>query len=232
MLEWQLKTHFPEVAVCALCASADAGIKAIKELQPDIVFLDIEMPVKNGFEVLKAFEDPQFDVIFTTAYDKFALKAFKFAAFDYLLKPIDVDDLREALDRYHKKKKTTIRDQIRTLMEQFNPTPATGRIALNTAEGMLMVKPDMIVRCQSLSNYTKVFLKDGKQHVVTKTLKEVEEALAGLEFYRIHNSHLINLNHISRYVRTDGGFLVMSDGEELAISRNRKDGFMELFAKI
>jgi two-component system LytT family response regulator len=232
MLEWQIKNNFENIEVVALCNSADAGIAAIKKHKPELVFLDIEMPNKNGFEVLNAFDEPAFDVIFTTAYNQFAIKAFKFAAFDYLLKPIDVDDLKEAVSRYGKKKSSSLKDQFKLMMEQYSPPQTSARIALNTADGMIMVKPDMIVRCQSLSNYTRIFLDDGKSLVVTKTLKEVEETLSNYSFYRIHNSHFINLNHIQRYVKQDGGYVVMTDNEEIAIARNRKDGFMEHFARI
>jgi two-component system LytT family response regulator len=236
MLEWQLRTHFPTVEVVALCSSADKGIEAIRQHSPQLVFLDIEMPVKNGFEVLQAFPVPGFEVIFTTAYNQFAIKAIKFAAFDYLLKPIDTDDLRSALERYARKQGGSIEDKVKALLSQYQPSPvqqpAPSRIALSTADGMLMVKPDAIVRCQSISNYTRIVLSDGKQPVISKTLKEVEETLHGNDFYRVHHSHLINLNHIRQYVKSDGGHVVMTDGETITIARNRKDGFMELFAKL
>lgn len=236
MLEWQLKTHFPQVDVAALCPSADIGIAAIQLHHPQLVFLDIEMPVKNGFEVLKAFPQPAFKVIFTTAYNQFAIKAIKFAAFDYLLKPVDTDDLRDALARYRQKQEVGLEENLRMLMEQFQPhqTPAigSGRIGLSTAEGLIIVRPDDIVRCQSASNYSRIFLANGKQLVVSKTLKEVEETLHGYDFYRIHLSHLINLNHIRQYVKADGGYVVMSDAETITIARNRKDGFLELFDRL
>jgi two-component system LytT family response regulator len=239
MLEWQLRTHFPHVEVLAMCNTADKGIEAIKSLQPAIVFLDIEMPVKNGFEVLQAFPAPTFEVFFTTAYNQFAIKAIKFAAFDYLLKPVDTDDLRAALDRFAQKNAQSIEERVRLLLAQYQPAASSpthvsgsGRIALSTAEGMIMIKPEALVRCQSISNYTKVFLSDGHHHVVSKTLKEVEETLPGTDFYRVHHSHLINLNHIRQYVKHDGGYLIMSDGETITIARNRKDGFMQLFARL
>lgn len=238
MLEWQLHTYFPQVHVAALCHSADEGIEAIKVNNPNLVFLDIEMPVKNGFEVLQAFPSPSFDVIFTTAYNQFAIKAIKFAAFDYLLKPIDIDDLQTALDRYTAKQGQSIEDKVRALLSQYQPARTAahpthaGRIALSTIDGMLMVKPEAIIRCQSISNYTKIYLADGKQPVISKTLKEVEETLHEHDFYRVHHSHLINLNHIRQYIKADGGYLIMTDGETISIARNRKDGFMELFARL
>lgn len=238
MLEWQLRTHFPDVEAVALCHSADVGIAAIRQHQPQLVFLDIEMPVQNGFEVLRSFPAPDFAVIFTTAYSQFAIKAIKYAAFDYLLKPVDTDDLREALNRFRNKQHRQIDEQFRLLLTQLGTpqqrtTPAhSGRIGLSTAEGMTMVRPDSIVRCQSLSNYTRIFLDGGRQLVVSKTLKEVEETLIGYDFYRVHHSSLINLNHIQAYVKADGGYVVMSDGETISIARNRKDGFMELFDRL
>ncbi len=234
VLEWQLKTFCPQLHVVALCMSADEGIAAIKEHDPKLVFLDIEMPLKNGFEVLKAFNDPAFDVIFTTAYNQFAIKAIKFAAFDYLLKPVDADDLKASVTRYFTKNNNSVKQQLQVLMEQYaHPKQHTvNRIALQTAEGLMMVTQDQVVRCQSISNYTKIFLTDNRQLVVAKTLKETEEILAGHSFYRIHHSHLVNINHVLRYVKNDGGYVVMTGGEEITVARNRKDGFIEQFSHI
>lgn len=233
VLEWQVKTFCPQLQVMAMCLTADDGIAAIKEHHPQLIFLDIEMPLKNGFEVLKAFSEPSFDVIFTTAYNQFAIKAIKFAAFDYLLKPVDAEDLKASVTRYLDKKSNSVKQQLQILLEQYTqPRHPAGRIALQTAEGLMMVTQDQIIRCQSISNYTKIFLTDKKQLVVAKTLKETEEILAGYSFYRIHHSHLVNINHVQRFVKTDGGYVVMTGGEEITVARNRKDGFIEQFSRI
>lgn len=231
VLEWQVKTFCPQVQVAAMCISAVEGIAAIKQHRPQIVFLDIEMPLKNGFEVLNSFPDAWFDVVFTTAYNQFAIKAIRLAAFDYLLKPIDAEDLKACVNRYLDKKDNSVKQQLQVLLDQYNmPKPPSGRIALQTADGLLIVTPDQVIRCQSISNYTKIFLADKKQVVIAKTLKETEEILAGYSFYRIHHSHLVNINHVVKYVKTDGGFVVMTGGEEIAVARNRKDGFIEQFS--
>lgn len=234
MLEWQLQKYFPQIKVMALCSSADEGITAIKKHKPNLVFLDIEMPVKNGFEVLNAFTEPTFKVIFTTAYNQFAIKAFKVAAFDYLLKPIDIDDLKNTIERFIRSGTNALAnaDQLKELFNQYNSAVNPGRIALHTSDGLLMVKPEAVIRCQSISNYTKIFLENNAPLVVTKTLKEVEELLGNTFFFRIHNSHLVNLNHITNYKKLDGGVVVMSDGEQLAVARNRKEEFMANFSKI
>lgn len=234
VLEWQVKTFCPQLQVAAMCLSADEGIEAIKTHHPQLVFLDIEMPVKNGFEVLNAFPDAWFDVIFTTAYNQFAIKAIRLAAFDYLLKPVDAEDLKECVERYMNKKGGNIKQQLQTLLEQFSAPkqPAPERIALQTAEGLIIVTPDQVIRCQSISNYTKIFLTGNRQIVVAKTLKETEEILTGYTFYRVHHSHLVNIHHVQRYVKNDGGYVVMTGGEEIAVARNRKDGFIDQFSHI
>ncbi|RYZ48665.1 MAG: response regulator transcription factor [Sphingobacteriales bacterium] len=231
VLDWQVKTFCPQVQVKALCADADEGIQTIQELRPDLVFLDIEMPVKNGFELLNAFPQPSFNVIFTTAYNQFAIKAFKYAAFDYLVKPIEDTDLRDAVKRYEQRQQGSISDQVKKLMGEYQKA-SLGRIALPIGDGLMMVKPDQIIRCQSVSNYTTIILESGRKLMASKTLKEVEEILSGFCFYRIHQSHLVNLNHVQSFMRTDGGYVLMSDGEKITIARHRREGFIEQFSRI
>lgn len=232
LLDWQLKNFCPQVKVLALCASADEGIEKVSELHPDLLFLDIEMPIKNGFELLSAFDEPRFDVIFTTAYNQFAIKAFKYSAFDYLVKPIEEDELQKTVERYLGKTRGSIKDQVRQLMSQYQQQSAVGRIALPIGDGLMMVKPEQIVRCQSVSNYTTIILNNGQKLTAAKTLKEVEEILASHGFYRIHQSHLVNLTHVQTFMRTDGGYVMMSDGEHITIARNRREGFIQQFSKI
>ncbi len=233
VLEWQLKKYCPEVDILALCSSADEAVVAIIQHKPDLIFLDVEMPVKSGFEVLNAFNEPTFDVVFTTAYNQFAIKAFKYAAFDYLLKPIDAVDLTELLKRYQKKQAKTNPGNYQLLKEQLvKQTKPSGKIALHTSDGLQFVKPEQIIRCESLSNYTKVHLNNNQKITLSKTLKEVEETLESYPFYRVHHSHLINLEHIEKYVKADGGYVIMSDGEQITVARNRKEGFVELFSKL
>jgi two-component system LytT family response regulator len=232
VLEWQLKNFCTDVHVLAMCTSADEAVTAIIQLQPQLIFLDIEMPVKSGFEVLNAFQQPRFDVIFTTAYNQFAIKAFKYAAFDYLLKPIDAADLKAAIERFKNRKTTLTTQQLEVLMNHMGKVPPPEKIALNTADGMMFIKPDQIIRCESQSNYTKIYLTTHQKVTIAKTLKDVEETLQEYHFYRIHNSHLINLQHIEKFVKADGGYVLMSDGEHITVARNRKDGFIEQFSKL
>nr|WP_295934444.1 LytTR family DNA-binding domain-containing protein [uncultured Dyadobacter sp.] len=232
MLEWLLKTYAPSVSVAALCSSGEKGIEAIREHRPDVIFLDIEMPKMNGFDMLEKFDKLHFDVVFTTAYDKFAIKAFKYSALNYLLKPIDPDDLIETVRRIEEKRNVPSREQIELLfqsVQQMKPTPT--RIALTTGDGMIFVPTQDILYCEADSNYTSVVLANGKKIVVSKVLKDVDEALSGPDFFRVHNSFLINLNRIKKFVRGEGGYVVMDNDVAISISRSRRQEFMEMFAR-
>ena len=233
MTEWLLKTYCPQVVIEAMCNSAEAGITAINKFKPDLVFLDIEMPHMNGFDMLEQFDKLFFDVVFTTAYDQFAIKAFKYSALNYLLKPIDPEDLKETIRRIEERKLVPTREQIDLLMQSVRPVvkPTAQRIALTTGDGLLFVSTEDIMYCQAESNYTAVALTNGKKILVSKVLKDIDEALSGNDFYRIHNSFLINIKHISKYVRGDGGYVIMKDGANVSISRSKRQEFMEMFEK-
>jgi two-component system LytT family response regulator len=227
-----LHTYCPQVRVAALCKSADEGIAAIQTHRPQLVFLDIEMPRKNGFEVIVQFPEPFFDVIFTTAYDQFAIKAFKYSALNYLLKPIDPDDLVETVRRVEEKKAAPQKEQIELLLQNLKQpaAPALNRIALTTSDGLLFADAADILYCEALSNYTSVVLKTQKV-LVSKTLKEIDEVLSGGPFYRIHHSYLINLNQVQKYVRGEGGYVMMPDGKSVSISRAKRQEFVEMFSR-
>lgn len=231
MLSWQLEKYCPQVQVVATCASGIEGKTVIAEKKPDLVFLDIEMPRMNGFEMLQSIPKIDFDVIFTTAYDQFAIRAIKFSALDYLLKPIDKDELRASLDKIKASPNQLISSQQLNLLLSNLHQAQNGlqKIALPTLEGYEMVLSEQIVRCESDSNYTLIFLKNNGKTVVSKTLKEVEELLEGHHFFRVHHSHLINLNEIKKYVKGDGGYLVMSDNSTVSVSRSKKDALLRLF---
>lgn len=233
MMEWLLKTYCPDVKIEAMCNAAVDGIAAIHKLKPDVVFLDIEMPHMNGFDMLEQFDKLFFDVVFCTAYDQFAIRAFKYSALNYLLKPVDPEDLKETIRRIEEKKTAPSREQIDLLFQTIRQTarPTAQRIALTTADGLIFVPTSDIVYCQAESNYTSVILTGGKKIVVSKVLKDIDEALSGPDFFRIHNSYLVNLNHITRFVRGDGGYVVMQDGATVGISRSRRQEFMEMFEK-
>jgi two-component system LytT family response regulator len=233
MMEWLLKTYCPSVKIEAMCNAAAEGIEAIHKHKPDLVFLDIEMPHMNGFDMLEQFDKLFFDVVFCTAYDQFAIRAFKYSAVNYLLKPVDPEDLKETIRRIEERKSAPSKEQIELLFQNIKQTvkQTAQRIALTTGDGMIFVPTQDILYCQAESNYTSVVLASGKKIVVSKVLKDIDEALSGPDFFRIHNSYLVNLNHISRFVRGDGGYVVMQDGTTVSISRSRRQEFMELFEK-
>jgi len=233
MMEWLLKTYCPDVKIEAMCNSAEKGLEAIHALKPDVVFLDIEMPHMNGFDMLEQFDRLFFDVVFCTAYDQFAIKAFKYSALNYLLKPVDPDDLKETIRRIKERRAIPTREQIELLMNGIKNSqkPTANRIALTANDGLIFVSTHDILYCQAESNYTTVVLTNNRKIMVSKVLKDIDEALSGPDFYRVHNSYLVNLNHIQKFVRGDGGYVVMNDGMSIGISRSRRQEFMELFSR-
>ncbi len=235
VLEMQLNNYCADVHIVCKCDGGEKGIAAIKKHNPDLIFIDIEMPHKNGFDVLKETSQFNYDVIFTTAYDQFAIKAFKFSAIDYLLKPIDIIELQEAVEKVKSKKGgTNLDEKIQLLFTQLQPKneKLTHKIAIPIGDGMELLEPDDIIRCESDSNYTHIFLLNGKKITLAKTLKDVAENIEGSPFYRIHQSHFINMNHVAKFVKGDGAYVIMKDGTQIAISRNKKEAFMETFRKV
>ncbi|MBP6590242.1 MAG: response regulator transcription factor [Chitinophagaceae bacterium] len=233
VLELQLSRYCKQVQVLATAQGGVQGIELIRKYQPDLVFLDIEMPHKNGFDVLNETKDCRYKVIFTTAYDQFAIRAFKFSAVDYLLKPIDIRELQEAVEKAAiKEEQGSLDEKLQVLISQLQAPVRQERIALPVGDGMQFFHTDEILRCESDSNYTHISLTNGKKITIAKTLKEVEESLRGVDFYRIHQSHLVNMNHISKVVKGEGGYVVMKDGTTITISRNKKEAFLESFRKI
>lgn len=233
VMEWLLKEYCPQVEILAMCSSAEAGIKAINELKPQVVFLDIEMPKMNGFDLLEQFDKLFFDVVFCTAYDQFAIKAFRYSALNYLLKPVDPADLKKTVQRIEERTSTPTREQFDLLLQQMQqPSKATPqRIALTTGDGLIFVPTADIIYCEADSNYTNVVLTGGKKILVSKILKDIDEALSGDDFFRVHSSFLININHIKKYVRSDGGYVFMDNDASISISRSRRQEFMEMFSK-
>jgi len=232
MLEWLLKTYCPMVQIVAMCNSGEQGIEAIMKHRPEVVFLDIEMPRMNGFDMLEKFEHLFFDVVFTTAYNKFAIKAFRYSALNYLLKPVDPDDLQSTIKKLEERRSAIEKDQLRMLLENIkNLNPTTQRIALSTGDGLIFVNTADIMYRQAESNYTNVVMSNRNKVLVAKTLKDIDETLSGKDFFRIHNSFLINLNQIKKFVRGDGGYILMNDDTQITIARSKREEFFEMFSK-
>lgn len=223
-LETLLGRYCPEVKVIDTCNNGVFALKSIAELHPQIVFLDIEMPQMNGFQMLEKINKVDFELIFTTSYDQYAIKAIRTSALDYLLKPIDREELQAAIGKAVERLQYPMPQQIEILFQKLNKTAnSLNKIALPTMEGLQMVPTDMIVHIRSDSNYSIVVLKTKQKIIVSKTLKEMEEILEDYPFTRVHNSHLVNLNEVEKYVKGEGGYLLMSDGSNIDVSRSRKE---------
>jgi len=214
----------PEVEVVAVCHRASDALIAIQKYSPDLVFLDVEMPKMNGFEMLEQLPAVNFEIIFTTSYDQYALKAIRFSAIDYLLKPVDSDELQKAIQKVTRRSQKPIAEQLEILMQKIHqPSTPINKIAMPTMEGLQMIPVESIISCESDSNYTKLILKNNKNIIVSKTLKEIEELLEEHSFVRVHRCFLANLNEVEKYVKGEGGYLVMSDGSSIDVSRTKKE---------
>jgi len=218
------------VNIAGQADGVNKGKELILSAQPDIVFLDIQMADGTGFDLLEQLPKVEFRVIFVTAYDQYALKAIKYSALDYILKPIDPRQLLDAVNKFKVLESNfhIMAEQIKTL---FGFKSGFEKIALPTSEGLRFVKVDNIIRCESDNNYTNFFLKTGEKILVTKTLKDFEETLSDSNFIRVHQSHLINLAYVERYIKGEGGSVVMSDGSEVEVSRRRKENFLDKMAR-
>lgn len=220
-----LNNYCDNIDIIAEAENVKQGVEAIKNELPDVLFLDIDMPDGTGFDLLEQFPEPDFQVIFITAHDQYALKAIKFSALDYILKPVNPKHLMDAV----KKLKTIkpdydlISKQISTLFKNRN---GFDRITLSTFEGLRFVLLNDIIRCEADGNYTNFYLVSGEKILVTKTLKDFDETLSDHDFIRIHKSHLVNLKYIDRYIKGEGGAIVMTDGAQVEVSRRRKEYFL------
>jgi len=226
-----LRMHCPDISIAAVCNSGEEGIEAINKHKPDVVFLDIEMPRMNGFDMLERFKKIFFHVVFTTAYNQFAVKAFRYSALDYLLKPIDPDDLKLAVNRIKEMKSVPSKEQFDILLRHLQSNSKPQRIALSTGDGLIFVDTKDVMYCQSESNYTHVRLLNGEKYLLARSLKEFEDTLPTENFFRIHNSFLVNLSEIKKFVRGDGGYVIMNDETQITIARARREEFFALFDK-
>ena len=227
-LRQKLFNHCPNVVIIAECENGEEGIKSIEEKKPDIVFLDVEMPRMNGFTMLQQLKNKNFEVIFITAYDHYAIKAIKFSALDYLLKPVEVADLKMAVEKATQKRILHAgNNRVELLLQNLlDEKKEHQRLAISSMEGLQFVPTDDIIYLEANSNYTSFFLTGNRKITATKTLKDFEELLPATIFIRIHHSYLINKNGVEKYIRGDGGQVLMKNGVLLDVARRKKEEFM------
>jgi len=223
-LSMLLQRYCPEIEVLDICSSGKAALKSVHVNRPQLVFLDISMPHMNGFDLLEKIPSINFEIIFTTSYDQYAIRAIHFSALDYLLKPVDREELRAAVIKVIQRQRPPLPQQLEILMRKLDqPANHLLKIAFPTMEGLQMIAVESIISCSSDSNYTIIMLKNKQKIIASRTLKEVEEMLEDHSFLRVHHSHVVNLNAVNKYVRGEGGYLVMSDESMVDVSRSRKE---------
>jgi len=236
VLKLLLEKHCPAVNIVAVCADGLSALEAIEKYQPDLVFLDVEMPGLNGFDVLKACKDASFSIIVTTSYDHYALDAIRHKAIDYLLKPIIREDLVNAVEKavIRQRQKAAPEDKTDNLLGVLHQHLYPGeRLALPSPEGLRMLLVKDILYCVADGESTRIYLANmPAPSMVCRSLKEVESLLKTKGFFRVHHSYVVNLNHMDRYIKGDGGEIVMSDGNCIPVSRQRKQEFMERIEKL
>ena len=229
VLEYEINRLDIDIDIVGKFADPKIALTALQNDTPDVVFLDIEMPWMSAFELLDQLDEILFDVIFVTAHDQFALKAFRYYAIDYLLKPVDQASLKKAVSRVVEKRrgfsKEFLQDILLTINNRNEPL---NKIALPTMEGYEFVSIPGIIRCEADNNYCKIYLDNGKKILASKTLKYIQGLLQDHNFFRTHHSHLINVDHIHKYVKSGGGYVIMSDNSIVNVSRAKKDEFMSI----
>jgi two-component system LytT family response regulator len=234
LLKKMIEDNLKDVEVVAYAESSKRAVDLIKVMTPDIVFLDIQMKDGSAFEVLEAFDEIDFGIIFVTSFDQYAINAIKWSALDYILKPVKPNDLKQAVAKFRKSKKIAEVDtRANALKENIkNEKKSPNKIVLPTNEEYHIVSPDEIIRCQSDNYYTNIFLSNGKKVLVSKTLKEYEQLLSDSGFIRTHNSHLINIKFIKTFVRLEGGYIVMTDDKIIPVSRRKKGLVLDLISNM
>lgn len=232
-LHRMLTKYCPDVEVIDKTNSVADTIEKIRQSKFDLLFLDIDMPDGTGFDVIEAFDNPDFEVIFVTAFDNYAIKAIKKSALDYIVKPFDETELIDAVHKaVIRKKDPSVSEKQLNVLKNYSKKQSPEKIVLPTEEGYVFVDVKSVVRCEAESNYTVFHLTNGSKVIVSRTLREYEELLAGSNFIRIHNSHLINMYHVKKYLKGKGGFVVMSDGTSVEVSVRKKAAFMEVFDRL
>ncbi len=230
-----LLNEFHNIEIVGIVNSISSAQVAILNLKPQLVFLDIEMPGGTGFELLEKISPIDFDIIFTTAYDQYAVKALKDSALDYLLKPVDPTELKEAVQRFSSKKhdQELINNKFRTLLNNIGAETSHQKIAIPYGEGISFVKIADIIHFQSDGSYTYMYaVGDKKPTLISKPIGDYQEMLENESFIRVHRSHLINIQHVDKYIKGDGGHAIMSDGSKIEVSRRKKADFIDALSKL
>lgn len=227
-LRQKLENYCNNVTVVAEAADGAEALSLIKKHIPQLIFLDIEMPRMNGFEMLNELKEKNFHIIFTTAYDQYAIKAIKYAAFDYLLKPVDIEELKSAIERISNTSPFQTNKQAELLQQNIQHSKKQlNKLAIPTLEGLLFFDINDIIQLEAHSNYTIIHFSGKQKITASKTLKDFEDLLPADTFFRTHHSHLINLNHIKKYIKGDGGQIEMQNGNYVDVSRRKKEEFLK-----
>ncbi len=229
-----LNKYCPQVNLLAQCETPQQGIETIRKLKPQLVFLDVQMPGMSGFDVLNQLQPIDFQVIFVTSYDRYAIKAIRFSAVDYLLKPLDIDDLVQAVTRANERiadHNTT--HQVGSILHNVTQSSeAIEQVAVPTLEGIDFIKTKEIIYCAAEGGYTNIFLHDGSTQLISRTLKDFDILLRDSGFCRVHHNSLINLKHIQKYIKGEGGYVILTNDHHVDISRRKKDEFLSQLNKI
>lgn len=220
----------PDLELLGIAGTVEEADQLSKTLKPDLVFCDVMLPPVTSFDWLMKLEKIPFELIFTTSFEEFAVRAFRLAAVDYLIKPISEDEFQQAVDRFRARKEKST-DQIQSLLRNLSLPREHSKIALPTLNGYLFLQIRDIVRCESDNTYTTFFTTDKRKILVSRTLKDVEQMLEEYRFFRVHNSHLINLDYVAEYFKGEGGQVKLSDGTVIDVSRRRKEEFLGLLKK-
>lgn len=226
-LSQKLHDYCSDVRLVGKAESGEEGIRLIEKLNPDIVFLDIEMPGMDGFEMLLQLPQKTFDLIFTTAYDQYAIKAIKYAAFDYLLKPIDIEELKLAVSKSNNLQNRNTEKKLEILYQNLHSKSNLKKIAISSMDGLIFFNINDIIHLEASNNYTTIYFINHPKLIVSRTLKDFEDLLPADVFFRTHHSYLVNLNYIKRYIKGDGGQIEMQDGTYLDVSRRKKEDFLK-----
>ena len=229
ILKNMIEEFCPEILVIGEAANSKEGVSAINQYNPQLIFLDIEMPYGNGFDMLNELMPINFEVIFVTAFDKYMLQAFKYSALDYLLKPVNIQELKTAVQNAQTRiKRNTANEHLSILLENIRrPQTSLQKIAIPTDDGFDFIPVAEIIRCEAKGPYTVIYLDKKNKAVVTKPLKEYEDLLPEDIFFRLHNSHLINLNYVKKYSRGRGGYIELEDGTTIEVAVRRKNDFLK-----